>query len=147
MQANIKWNYQFNKKEFTTTAASILYCPEQILTAKLNTSPYWYIPWDSMMITLPSFQRNIRKLAKEHQATEVTITTLDKIQTDSVIRYKKTGTLFVNRKAIEKEWIFAKTNKNTLQSKIIYESELFPYLKYEERTKHEQEQSTTEHLI
>ena len=147
MQANIKWNYQFNKKEFTTTAASILYCPEQILTAKLNTSPYWYIPWDSMMITLPSFQRNIRKLAKEHQATEVTITTLDKIQTDNVVRYKKTGTLFVNRKAIEKEWIFAETNKNSLQSKIVSESKLFFYLQNNERIKHEQEQSTTEHLI
>ena len=147
MQANIKWNYQFNKKEFTTTAASILYCPEQILTAKLNTSPYWYIPWDSMMITLPSFQRNIRKLAKEHQATEVTITTLDKIQTDNVVRYKKTGILFINRKAIEKKWIFAKTNKNTLQSKIVRESELFFYLQNNERTRHEQEQSTARHLI
>ncbi len=147
MQAKIKWNYQFNKKEFTTTAACILYCPEQILTAKLDTSPYWFIPWDSNMITLPSFQRNIRKLAKEHQATEVTITTLDKIQTDSVIRYKKTGTLFVNRIAIEKEWIFAETNKNTLQSKIVRESKLFFYLQNNERTRHEQEQSTTRHLI
>ncbi len=147
MQANIKWNYQFNKKEFTTTAASILYCPEYILTAKLDTSPYWFIPWDSKMITFSTFQRNIRKLAKEHQATEVTITTLDKIQTDSVIRYKKIGTLFINREAIEKEWIFAETDKNTLQSKILHETELFPYLKNEERIKHEQEQSTTRHLI
>lgn len=147
MKANIKWNYQFNKKEFTTTAASILHCPEYILTAKLDTSPYWFIPWDSTMRTLPSFQRNIRKFAKEHQATEVTITTLDKIQTDNVIRYKKIGIVFVNREAIEKEWIFAKTNKNTLQSKIIHETELFPYLKNDERIKHEQEQSTTRHLI
>lgn len=147
MQANLKWNYQFNKKEFTTTAACILYCPEQILTAKLDTSPYWFIPWDSQMITFPSFQRNIRKLAKEHQATEVTITTLDKIQTDNVIRYKKIGTIFVNRKAVEKEWIFAETNKNSLQSKIVSESKLFFYLQNNERIRHEQEQSTTRHLI
>lgn len=53
MQTNLKWNYQFNKKEFTTTAASILHCPEYILTAKLDTSPYWFIPWDSKMITFP----------------------------------------------------------------------------------------------
>ena len=147
MQTNLKWNYQLNKKGFTTTAACILHCPEHILTAKLDTSPYWFIPWDSYMITLSTFQRNIRKLAKEHQATEVTITTLDKIQTDNVIRYKKIGTEFVNRKAVEKEWIFAKTNKNSLQSKIVRESELFFYLQNKERTRHEQEQCTTEHLI
>ncbi len=122
---NIKWFYRIDRKKFTTTASN-LNCKNLILTAKLNNSPFWFIPFDRTSITFTCFLNKIRKLAKEHNASSVTVTTLDKINTDIVIRFEKRSTDWINRKATDWKWAFVMTNiSNPLKSYFIKENKVF----------------------
>ena len=66
MKSNLTWELQFDPKAHNQLTK---------LTAKLDTSPYWFTPkrmkWNSM--TLETFRNHLRKLARHYHASHIII--------------------------------------------------------------------------
>lgn len=129
------WHYEFDKEQFKYNAFNMR-CRDKLLAARLDNSPYWFLPWHPYGMTLPCFQRHVRKLAKEYAAKEITVTTLDKTRSDTIILFKKAATAFLDRTATDWEWFFCKQSLADIDNDVfgyqyLYESELFPSINAE----------------
>lgn len=133
----IKWHYAFDRKAFTTTPACYGHRVD-VLVARLDNSEYWFLPYTTVtMITLGTFVRHVRRLAQAYGATEVWVTTLDRldIQEGMFFKYQSmfaSDLLSADRENWEHAFWLCDFDKSVLFSgKRMYESQVFPSLRTE----------------
>lgn len=127
----LRWTYRFDRKKFLRSAASVRHCPDKVLVAKLDNSPYWFFPEKACLLTyqLKTFQRHVRRLAHEYGAQHVLVTTLEKSKAKRFVRFQKIATAFKDRRGVEWEWIFMEQDAETMEIRHRYPSEVFPHLR------------------